>query len=186
MKSPLVCIFPLLLLTGLHASASIFSGNTNGFPAAVPASDPAVKALSSVSAGSKARQGELAGQAKALRKSLDALRAKARNQKGDIAEQLSKTDRDQFNLLGLELRYLENAILIEEVRQKHIEMATDIYQASYFVAAAASEYVADKGALDDDFEAFCEAKAKAEKIEMPVALLFNAENFIISEYPPKK
>ena len=53
--------------------------------------------------------------------------------------------------------------------QRHLQVAKDIYQASYFVATMASEYVAEKGALDDGFEDFCQAKAKLYLLQMPVA-----------------
>jgi hypothetical protein len=185
MKPQLIFTLLLFLVAGLPARASIFSKKTSGGSAAVPATDATIKALAAVSADSKARQMELADEARAVGKKLDALKARAKNPKADIAEQLSKDDRDAFNLLGVELRYLRNAIVIEEVRQRHLEIAKDIYQASYFVAAEASEYVADKGSLDDDFEDFCQAKARADKIDLPVALLFNAENFL-AETPAQK
>jgi hypothetical protein len=185
MKSPLLWTLLLFLAASLPAHASFFSRKKPDVSAAVPMTDATIKALAAVSADSKVRQNQLADQAKAVGKKLNALKAKAKNPKADIAEQLSKEDRDEFNLLGVQFRYLENAIVIEEVRQRHLEMAKDIYQASYFVAAEATEYVADKGSLDDDFDDFCQAKAHAAKIDLPVALLFNAENFV-SEAPAQK
>jgi len=174
------------LLTGLLAPASALAKKEEKPLVVVPTDDAALVAIAAVSTNSKSRQHELAARAKVMNDRLGVLRAKTKNPKVDMAEQLSKDEMDEFNLLSAQLRYLQNAAVIEEVRQRHLEVAKDIYQASYFVATMSSEYVAEHGDLDDGFEEFCEAKAKEYKLEVPVALLFNAQNYVIYQGEPKK
>jgi tRNA U34 5-carboxymethylaminomethyl modifying GTPase MnmE/TrmE len=186
MKTHLSRSFLFLLLGCLLGPAAAVAKKPAPPPVVVPTNDDTLKAIAAVSTDSKHRQLELSARAKAMSQKLAALHAKAKNPKIDMAEQLSKDEMDEFNLLSAQVRYLENAVVIEEVRQRHLQVAKDIYQASYFVATMASEYVAEKGALDDGFEDFCQAKAKLYLLQMPVALLFNAENYVIYQGAPKK
>jgi hypothetical protein len=186
MKTHLSRSFLFLLLGCLSGPGVALAKKAAPPPVVVPTNDDTLKAIAAVSADSKHRQLELSARAKVMSQKLAALHAKAKNPKVDMAEQLSKDEMDEFNLLSAQVRYLQNAVVIEEVRQRHLQVAKDIYQASYFVATMASEYVAEKGALDDGFEDFCQAKAKLYLLQMPVALLFNAENYVIYQGAPKK
>jgi hypothetical protein len=42
-----------------------------------------------------------------------------------------------------------------------------------------TEYIGDKGALDDGFDDYCRAKAKAYGLETHVGLLLNAQDYVI-------
>ena len=145
----------------------------------VPTADATLAALNSVIAESQRRQAQLVDRSAKLEKQVAILKAKVKNAKVDVAEQLSKEDFDAYNLDSVQLRYLENAALVEAVRQKDLGIAKSIYQASYFVATMMTEYIGGKGALDDDFDAFCRAKAKPYGLDVPVGLLLSAQDYII-------
>jgi hypothetical protein len=153
----------------------------------VPKSDATLRALSAVIADSENRQARLNDRVATLEAQIAALKAKVKNPKVEVGEQLSKEDLDAFNLLNTQLRYLQNAIVIEAVRQKNLIIAREIYRASYFTATMMGEYVGDKGGLDDDFDDFCRAKAKAYGMDMPVDLLLSVEDYAIdaSDNPKK-
>jgi hypothetical protein len=185
MRLPRFCVL-CVFLVGLVGPSVASAKKKFEPPVVVPTDDATLKAITAVSDQSKARQHELAARAKVMNDRLGVLHAKAKNPKVDMAEQLTKEEMDEFNLLSAQLRYLENAATIEEVRQRHLEVAKDIYQASYFVATMSSEYVAEHGALDDGFEEFCQAKAKEYRLDVSVALLFNAQNYVIYQGAPKK
>ena len=151
----------------------------------VPTADANLDALSAVIADSKARQAQLSGRATALQQQIAGIKAKVKNPKVDVGEQLSKEDLDAYNLLNAQLRYIESAVTIEAVRQKDLAVAREMYRASYFVATMMSQYAGDKGALDDDFGDYCRTKAKAYGMEITVGLLLDAQEEI-SEAGPKK
>ncbi len=152
----------------------------------VPTADATLSGLNSVMAESQKRQAQLIDRAAGLQKQVAALKAKVKNPKIDVAEQLSKEDFDAYNLYNVQLRYLENAELVEAVRQKDLGIARSIYQASYFVATMMTEYISSKGALDDDFDAFCRAKAKPYGLDVPVGLLLSAQDYIIDNTAARK
>lgn len=146
----------------------------------VPTTDAALTAISGVIADSKSRQAELNGRAAALKRQIAAIKSRAKNSKIEIGEQLSKDDLDAYNLLNAQLRYLESAATVEAVRQRDLAISKDIYQASFFVATMMTEYIGDKGVLDDNFDEFCRAKAKTYGLDVSVGLLLSAQDYVIS------
>ena len=148
--------------------------------AMVPTADATLNALTAVIADSKSRQAQLSGRVVVLQRQIATIKAKAKNSKIEVGEQLSKEDLDAFSLLNAQLRYLENAVTVEAVRQGDLAIAKDIYQASFFVATMMTEYIGGKGALDDDFDGFCRAKAKTYGLETPVGLLLSAQDYVIA------
>jgi len=144
----------------------------------VPASDAALKAIDAVIAESRSRHDQLSGRAQALQRQLAALKAKTKNAKLEVGEQLSKEDLDAFNLLTAQLRYLDGAMAVELARQGNLALAKNLYQASYFVATMMSEYIGDRGALDADFDDFCRAKAATYKLDLPVGELLDVQNYV--------
>jgi hypothetical protein len=152
----------------------------------VPTADATLTALAAVVADSKSRQAQLTGRVAALQAQIAAIKAKVKNQKAEAGEQLSKEDLDAFNLLNAQLRYLQDAVTVEAVRQRNLAITRDIYRASFFTATMMAEYIGDRGGLDDGFDDFCRAKAKAYKMEVPVSLLFNVQDYIIDASAQKK
>jgi len=65
-------------------------------------------------------------------------------------------------------------------------MSLAIYRASYFTATMMTEYIGDKGALDDDFDDFCRARASAYGMDLPVGMLLDVQDFIMDATPQKK
>jgi hypothetical protein len=180
----------IYLLTLLFAAAALVPARAKDPKTAdatmVPTSDATLTALAAVVADSKSRQAELSGRAAAIEKQIADLKAKVKDKKIEVGEQLSKEDLDAFNLLNAQLRYLQNAATVEAVRQKNLAIARDIYRASFFTATMMSEYIGDRGGLDDGFYDFCRAKAKTYRMETPVALLFNVQDYIIDAGEQKK
>jgi hypothetical protein len=144
----------------------------------VPTSDAALKAIDAVIADSRARREQLGLRAKSLQAQLAALKAKAKNSKLEVGEQLSKEDLDAFNLLIAQLRYLDSAMTVELARQANLALAKNLYQASYFVATMMAEYIGDKGVLDADFDDFCRAKAVTYKLDAAVGELMDVQNYV--------
>jgi len=177
-------------LTVLFLAAAIVPGRAKDGKVAnatmVPTADATLTALAAVVADSKGRQAELSGRVAAIQRQIAAIKAKGKNQKIDLGEQLSKEDLDSFNLLNAQLRYLQDAVTVESVRQKNLAIARDIYRASFFNATMMSEYIGEKGGLDDDFDDFCRAKAKTYGLEIPVGLLFSVQDYIIDAGAQKK
>jgi hypothetical protein len=152
----------------------------------VPTADATLDALAAVLAQSKAHQAQLTARIDALQRQVAAVRAKVKDPKIEAGEQLSKEDLDAFNLLNAQLRYLRDVATVEEVRQRNLAIARDIYRASYFTATMMTEYIGDRGGLDDDFDDFCRAKAKTYGLEVPVGLLFSVQDYIIDGSAQKK
>jgi len=144
----------------------------------VPSNDPALKAIDAVIAESRSRRDQLSGRVQAIQRQLAALKAKTKNAKLEVGEQLSKEDLDAFNLLTAQLRYLEGAMTVELARQGNLTLAKNLYQASYFVATMMSEYIGDRGALDADFDDFCRAKAATYRLDLPVGELLDVQNYV--------
>jgi hypothetical protein len=177
----------IYFLTLLFAAAAIIPARAKTAEATiVPTADATLTALAAVVADSKSRQAQLNGQAAVIQKQITAIQAKVKDKKIEVGEQLSKEDLDTFNLLNTQLRYLQDAATVEAVRQKNLAIARDIYQASFFTATMMSEYIGDRGGLDDGFDDFCLAKAKAYRMDTPVALLFNVRDYIIDAGDEKK
>jgi hypothetical protein len=155
----------------------------------VPTADATLTALAAVLADSRSRQAQLTTRVTALQRQIAAVKAKVKNQKIEVGEQLSKEDLDAFNLLNAQLRYLQDAVTVEAVRQRNLAITKDIkdiYRASFFTATMMTEYIGDRGGLDDDFDDFCRAKAKTYGLEVPVGLLFSVQDYIIDAGAQKK
>jgi hypothetical protein len=176
----------LALLTAVLLPASVFAAKKPLKPYMVPVSDAALDALTAVINTSKHRQAELTDRAAVLEKQIAAITAKAKNPKADLGEQLSKEDLDALNLLTTQDRYLKQAATIEAVRQSNILIVKDLYRASYFTATMMTEYVGEKGALDDDFDDYCQAKAKLYGMEIPVDLLVGLQDYIVDNTSSSK
>jgi hypothetical protein len=180
----------IYFLTLLFAAAALVPAGAKESKTAdatmVPTSDAALSALAAVVADSQNRQAQLNGRTAAIQKQLADIKAKVKDKKIEVGEQLSKEDLDAFNLLNAQLRYLQDAATVEAVRQKNLAIARDIYRASFFTATMMSEYIGDRGGLDDGFDDFCRTKAKTYGLETPVALLFNVQDYIIDAGEQKK
>jgi hypothetical protein len=179
----------IYLLTLLLLAASVVPAQATDKVAAatmVPTTDATLTALAAVMADSRSRQAQLTARVAALQKQIAAVKAKVRNQKIEVGEQLSKEDLDAFNLLNAQLRYLQDAATVEAVRQRNLAITKDIYRASFFTATMMTEYIGDRGGLDDDFDDFCRAKAKTYGMEVPVGLLFSVQDYIIDAGAQKK
>jgi hypothetical protein len=155
-------------------------------PTMVPVADATLRALSAVIETSQTRQAELSRRVAALQAQIAAIKAKAKDPKVEVGEQLSKEDLDSFNLLNTQLRYLQAAVTVEQFRQSNLKIAKDIYRASYFTATMMTEYIGDKGALDDDFDDFCRARAAAYGMDLPVGMLLTVQDYIMDATPEKK
>lgn len=176
---------PCLLL--LAAAALPLSAKPKVLAATmVPKDDAVIRALEAVIKGSRGREADLKTRILAIQKQIAFFKSQARDPKADLAEQLTKDQFDSYNLANGELHYLQNAVLVEEVRQRDLAIARDIYQASYFNATMMTEYIGSHGAVDDDYNAFCQGRAKSYGLGLPVGLLLNAQDFIVDQPPARK